>query len=93
MDFEVWDSRSGNMLLSTPDLDEGLMWAFNFWLREGEEALSGLSIGDEQDRWVVAGEALRDLLLNRMWRPARPWTTSASDRVVNIPLRAVSLVG
>lgn len=93
MDFEIWDSRSGNMLLSTSDLGEALTWAFNFWLREGEEAVSALSIGDERDQWVVAGAELRDLLLMRMWHAANPWTTSTGDRVVNIPLSDFSPVG
>jgi hypothetical protein len=84
MDFEIWDSRSGNMLLSTPDLNEALTWALNFWLREGEEALSTLSVGDERDQWVVSGRALRELLLGRMWQAPAPWVTSAGDRVVNI---------
>ncbi|MGH3190518.1 MAG: hypothetical protein ACRDOL_25295 [Streptosporangiaceae bacterium] len=92
MDFEIWDSFSGNMLLSTPDLDEALTWAFNFWLREGVEAVSALSIGDERDRWVVSGAGLRDLLLKRMWQASTPWTTSAGDRVVNIPLSDLSPV-
>jgi|HubBroStandDraft_2_1064218.scaffolds.fasta_scaffold122551_3 hypothetical protein len=92
MDFEIWDSGSGNMLLSTPDLDEALTWAFSFWLREGEEAVSALSIGDERDQWVVSGAGLRDLLLKRMWQVSTPWTTSAGDRVVNIPLSDLSPV-
>ncbi len=85
MDFEIWDSRSGNLLLSTPDLDEALTWALNFWLQEGDEAVRGLSIGDEHDRWVVSGDSLRELLLNHMWRPPSPWVTSAGSPVVNIP--------
>lgn len=93
MDFEIWDSRSGNMLLSTPDLDEALTWAFDFWLREGQEAVSALSIGDEQDRWVVSGAELRDLLLKRMWQASTPWATSAGDRVVSIPPSNLSSVG
>jgi len=81
MDFEVWDSRSGNMLLSTHDLSEALTWALNLWLREGEEALSTLSVGDERDRWVVSGPALRELLLERMWQATPPWVTSAADHI------------
>jgi len=93
MDFEIWDSRSGNMLLSTPDLDEALTWAFNFWLREGEEAVSALSIGDERDQLVVSGEQLRDVLLKRMWQASTPWATSAGDPVVGISLSGLSPVG
>jgi hypothetical protein len=93
MDFEIWDSRSGNRLLSTPDLNEALTWAIRFWLREGEEAVSGLSIGDQRDRWVVSGRALRELLLQHMWHPASQWETSASDRVVNIVLPELTAVG
>lgn len=85
MDFEIWDSRSGNMLLSTHDLSEALTWALNFWSREGEEALSTLSVGDARDRWVVSGGALRELLLGRMWQAPSPWVTSAGDRVVRVP--------
>jgi hypothetical protein len=93
MDFEIWDSRSGNMLFSTPDLDEALTWAFNFWLREGQEAVSALSIGDEQDQWVASGAELRDLLLKRMWQASTPWVTSAGDRVVRMPPPNFSSVG
>ena len=93
MDFEIWDSRSGNMLLSTPDLDEALTWAFNFWLREGEEAVSALSIGDERDQWVVSGGEFRDLLLTRMWHAAAPWVTSARGHVVRFPGLRLSSVG
>jgi len=93
MDFEIWDSHSGNMLLSTPDLNEALTWAFDFWLREGQEALSALSVGDARDRWVVSGQALRELLLKRMWQAPAPWATSVGDRVVNIPGPDLSPVG
>jgi hypothetical protein len=86
MDFEIWDSRSGNMLLSTLDLNEALTWALYFWLREGEEALSTLSIGDEQDRWVVSGRALRELLSEHMWKAPPPCVTSAGAGVVDVPL-------
>jgi hypothetical protein len=92
MDFEIWDPVSGNMLLSTPDLDEALTWAFNFWLREGEEAVSRLSIGDELDRWVVTGDALRELLLKRMWQASTPWATSAHDHVVSVAIPNLSLL-
>ena len=90
MDFEIWDSRSGNMLLPTPDLREALTWAFNFWLREGLEAVDALSIGDEDDRWVVSGEQLRKLLLKQMWQAEVPWVTSANDRVVDPPAPGLS---
>ena len=86
MDFEIWDPRSGNMLLSTRDLDEALTWAFDFWLREGEEAVSGLSLTDELGRGVVTGEALRELLLKRMWQASIPWETSSRDRVVSLEI-------
>ncbi len=85
MNFEIWDSCSGNMLLSTHDLGEALTWALDFWLREGEEALRALSVGDERDRWVVSGRALRELLLERMWQAQPPWVSSAGDRVVKVP--------
>jgi hypothetical protein len=84
MDFEIWDSCSGNMLLSTHDLGEALTWALSFWSREGDEALSSLSVGDVQDRWVVSGEALRQLLLRRMWQAPPSWVTSAGDHVVRV---------
>lgn len=67
--------------------------ASNFWLREGQEAVNVLSIGDEQDQWVVSGSALRDLLLKRMWQASTPWVTSAGDRVVSVPLSNLSSVG
>jgi hypothetical protein len=59
---------------------------------EGEEAVSGLSIGDERDRWVVSGRAFRELLLQRMWHPASPWATSARDRIVNIVVPELTAV-
>lgn len=85
MDFEIWASDSGNMLLSTPDLDEALAWALSYWRRYGNEAFSALSIGDEQNQWAVSGRDLRNLLWTRLWRVRALWVTSASDRVVNIP--------
>lgn len=85
MDFEIWASDSGNMLFATPDRNEALTWAFNYWLQEGDEALRALSIGDERDQWVVSGEPLRDLVLGRMWHVQKLWVTSASDRVVDVP--------
>lgn len=51
MEFEIWASDSGNLLLVTPDLNEALAWALDYWLREGNDALDALSIGDEQDQW------------------------------------------
>jgi hypothetical protein len=92
MDFEVWDSRSGNMLLSTPDLPEALTWAFNFWLREGLEAVDALTVGDEDDRWNLSGVELRNLLQRLMWPSESPWVTSANDRVVDVPAPGLSLV-
>jgi hypothetical protein len=88
MDFEIWASDSGNMLLSTPDLDEALAWALSYWRRYGNEAFSALSIGDEQNQWAVSGRDLRNLLWTRLWRVRAPWVTSASDRVVNVRVRA-----
>ena len=84
MDFEIWASDSGNMLLSTPDLDEALEWALSYWRRQGDEAFGALSLGDEQNQWSVSGRELRNLLWTRLWRVRAPWVTSASDRVVNV---------
>jgi hypothetical protein len=88
MDFEIWASDSGNMLLSSPDLDEALAWAFDYWRRYGDDAFSALSIGDEQNQWAVSGRELRNLLWTRLWRVRAPWVTSASGRVISIRARA-----
>jgi hypothetical protein len=87
MDFEIWASDSGNMLLSTPDLDEALAWAFDYWQQQGDEAFSALSLGDEHSQWAVAGRELRNLLWTRLWRIRTPWVTSASDHVINMGAR------
>lgn len=61
-EFEIWSSDSGNRLFAAPDLAVALSWALAYWTREGDAALDVLSIGDERDRWVVSGDALRNLL-------------------------------
>ena len=50
MEFEIWASDSGNRLFASRDLNETLAWALDYWLREGDEALEALSVGDELDR-------------------------------------------
>ena len=57
-DIEIWDTRSGNMLLSTPDLDEAIAWVRGCALVFGDEGLSALSVGAEDDSWVVSGREL-----------------------------------
>jgi len=80
MEFEIWASDSGNRIFASPDLNEALAWALDYWIREGDDALAALSVGDEQDRWVVSGAELRELLRNRMWRASSGLvTTSAND--------------
>jgi len=74
VEFEIWASDSGNRLLVTPDLQEALAWALDYWLQEGDTALDALSIGDDQDRWVVTGEELRELLRKQLWQPQQPLT-------------------
>lgn len=69
MEFEIWASDSGNMLLSTSDLGAALAWALDYWLREGDEALDALSVGDALDTWVARGDALRGMLRRRLWQP------------------------
>jgi hypothetical protein len=78
--FEIWASDSGNRLFATADLNEALAWALNYWLREGDEALDALSVGDDQDQWVIRGQQLRDILGRRLWEGPAPWATSANDR-------------
>ena len=60
--FEIWATDSGNRLLVTPDLDEALAWALDYWLSEGDGALEALSIGDEDAQWVLTGKPLRERL-------------------------------
>jgi hypothetical protein len=79
VEFEIWASDSGNRLFTTPDLTAALSWALAYWTREGDAALDALSIGDEQDRWVVSGDELRRLLRNQMWQAPAPLETSAHD--------------
>jgi hypothetical protein len=92
MEFEIWASDSGNLLLVTPDLNEALAWALDYWLREGNDALDALSIGDEQDQWVLAGQPLRALLHSRLWDVPARWATSASDSLQDVPTLQPALV-
>ena len=80
MEYEIWASDSGNRLFVTADLNEALSWALDYWLAEGVEAVDALSVGDDEDRWVVHGESLRELLTQRFWRPNPLWATGASGR-------------
>lgn len=77
MEFEIWASDSGNRLFVTPDLDEALTWALDYWLTQGAEALDALSVGDSEDEWVVSGAALRDLLKGKFWRRSATLATGA----------------
>jgi hypothetical protein len=79
MEFEIWASDSGNRLFGTADLEEALMWALNYLLREGDEAFEALSVSDDQDQWVVRGQELRALIGQRLWKPTALWATSAED--------------
>ena len=81
MEFEIWASDSGNRIFASRDLNATLAWALDYWLREGDEALDALSIGDELDRWVVAGPPLRRLLSDRLWRAPVQLETSANVHV------------
>jgi hypothetical protein len=60
-DYEVWDTRSGNMLMSDPDPDEVWVWLRDFRARHGDEALDGLSVGIDVVQ-VASGGELRDIL-------------------------------
>ena len=82
MDFEIWASDSGNRIFASPDLSETLAWALDYWLREGDDALARLSVGDEQDRWVVSGAQLRELLRNRMWHASSGWALTSANVVL-----------
>lgn len=79
MEFEIWASDSGNRLFATPDLTVALSWALAYWAREGDAALDALSIGDEEDQWVVSGDMLRNLLRDQMWQTPAPVKTSAHN--------------
>jgi hypothetical protein len=50
--WEVWDSASGNMLLSTADRDEALAEAASVWRAYGEAALGTLSVGCERATFI-----------------------------------------
>jgi hypothetical protein len=80
VEFEIWASDSGNQLYTSAILDEALAWAFDYWLREGDAALGALSIGDSDDRWVLSGGQLREVLRRRIWDvPATLETSASSD--------------
>lgn len=79
VDFEIWDTESGNLLFSTPDLRAALTWALEYWTRQGDEALSALAVGAENNQWVVAGQRLRAMLSDLLWPPQPQWTTSATS--------------
>ena len=80
MEYEIWASDSGNRLFATADLNEALSWALDYWLAQGVEAVDALSVGDDEDGWVVRGTSLRELLTQRFWRPSALWATVASGR-------------
>ena len=61
-EWEVWDSASGNMLLSTPDRGEALGLAAEVWRLDGDGAVGGLSVGEGDGR-VFRGRELRDMLV------------------------------
>jgi hypothetical protein len=80
VEFEIWASDSGNQLYTSAILDEALAWAFDYWLREGETALSALSVGPADDQWVLSGHQLREVLRHRLWDvPATVETSASSD--------------
>lgn len=81
MEFEIWASDSGNRLFVTPDLAAALSWALVYWNHEGDTALDALSIGDDQDQWVVSGDALRRLLWEQLWQAPARLVTSAHDHL------------
>ena len=91
MDYEIWASDSGNMLLSTPDCATALTWALEYWLREGDEALDALSVGDEHDQWVVRGELLRQELREWLWLPPQPLRTTSATSVLTRGRLALSI--
>jgi len=79
VEFEIWASDSGNRLFVTAYLHEALNWALDYWLREGTAAVDALRVGDSEDRWVVSGQSLRDILCTYFWKSPPAWETSASD--------------
>lgn len=81
MEYEIWASDSGNRIFASPDLNEALAWALEYWIREGDDALAALSVGDEQDRWVISGTQLRELLRGRMWHASSGWVTTSANVV------------
>lgn len=81
MEFEIWAADSGNRIFASPDLNETLGWALDYWIREGDDALAALSVGDELDQWVVSGAQLRELLRDRMWHASSRWVTTAANVV------------
>lgn len=80
MEFEIWASDSGNRLFTTAYLRAALDWALDYWLREGNAAVDALSVGDSEDRWVVSGQPLRDMLRSHFWNSPPAWETSTNDR-------------
>ena len=60
--FEVWDSGSDSKMFSTPDLSEALKWVQECGLREGDAAIGGLRIADDQEGWAISGVGLRSMV-------------------------------
>ena len=86
MEFEIWASDSGNRIFASSDLNEALDWALDYWIREGDDALATLSVGDELDQWVVSGAQLRELLRDRMWHASSGGVTLSANNVVRVDL-------
>jgi len=61
--WEVWDSGSGSMILSTPDRGEALALAAEVWRLDGDGAIGLLSVACEPAGRVFRGRELRDLLV------------------------------
>jgi hypothetical protein len=84
MEFEIWASDSGNRIFASPDLNDALTWALDYWIREGDDALVALSIGDEQDRWVISGTEFREFLRDRMWHGSPSGVITSANNVVRV---------
>jgi hypothetical protein len=78
MDYEIWDSTSGNRLATFRSSPEALLWVLDLWTHQGDPALEGISLGDQEDRWVVSGDRLKQAVRELLWAEPAVMSTSSS---------------
>jgi hypothetical protein len=64
MEWEIWESASGNRLHATNDLGNAIRWVTEYVAQEGDSAYDVLSLGGWDDSLVAAGDKLRRFVAN-----------------------------